>query len=196
MLSRIPHSTSAVQQAALATPRHPVDNARGDVAILGVIAMKKLSLMMALAWCVPAAWAADGVSCAPEKVSKGGLVNTTVCTINSASVDKAYQAVYYTDNPRIKGYLQGLKLPAKLPAKSTKLVVASGEKRDCGKTKINGEWVDDTPEPKMELAITRRANGVHIRAEEVDNCANVENFELTFKRVGNKVRMVYEWHHS
>ena len=48
----------------------------------------------------------------------------------------------------------------------------------------------------MELAITRRANGVHIRAEEVDNCANVENFELTFKRVGNKVRMVYEWHHS
>lgn len=166
----------------------------------GMINMKKWMLMGALVLCAPAVWAvsvADKVSCAPERVSKGGLVNTTVCEVPVASLDDAYRAVYYTTNRRVKGSLRELKLPDTLPAKSTKLLVALGGKRDCGsKTKINGEWVDDIAEPKMELEMTRHANQVRILAQEIDGCADVENFVITFKRAGKKVKMVYEWHHS
>ena len=48
----------------------------------------------------------------------------------------------------------------------------------------------------MELDITRRPDQVRILAQEVDNCVEVENFVITFKRVGKNVKMVYEWHHA
>ena len=143
--------------------------------------MKKLMLTSALALCAPAAFAAPAagqVSSTPEQTRVGGKVNTTVCEMKGANLDD-------------------LKLPAKLPAKSTKLLVPSGGTRDCGsKTKVDGKWVDDVADPKMELDITRRPDQVRILAQEVDNCVEVENFVITFKRVGKNVKMVYEWHHA
>ncbi|EGF11770.1 hypothetical protein HMPREF9123_0579 [Neisseria bacilliformis ATCC BAA-1200] len=162
--------------------------------------MKKLMLTSALALCAPAAFAAPAagkVSCTPEQTGVGGMVNTTVCEVKGASLDEAYRALYHTKNKHIKSYLHDLKLPAKLPAKSTKLLVPSGGTRDCGsKTKVDGKWVDDVADPKMELNITRRPDQVRILAQEVDNCVEVENFVITFKRVGKNVKMVYEWHHA